>query len=672
MKTPHSPLTLKIELTVIDELGINLYSNTPAVLSELVANAWDADAKKVMVTINIPQRTIVIEDDGTGMDRGELQEKYLKIGYRKRGLKGETDKTPEGRPYMGRKGIGKLSIFAIAETAEIVTVKLDSKKKEVFRGGAVLRISDIRDAALKHKEYRPKELPSSSVKNLNRGTRVTLTGITKGLTNSTIEALRTRLARRFSVISPATSFEVRVNNKLITPADRDYFHKLEYVWWLGKESRLLYKSDCTNIAKDGSFDEDALIAHFDNGNGPEKGEITGWVGSVSQANQLNDSHGEGLNKIVLMARGKLAQEDVLPWIEERRIGRSYLIGEIHADFIDDSDKDDMAVASRQSINENDIRRSSLVNALGPKIKSIVTQWDGLRKDNTTAELLDLPAIKSWYGTLDPNDKRLAAKMVRGISRAVEVEPEGKKALLKQTVVAFEHLRFERRLHELDSLSEDKIERLVELFSEVNRLEAEMYGEIAGGRIKAIDKLQALVDSGNKEKTIQSLLADHLWLLDTSWERATAGDVVVEKSIRSAWEEEIDMKDLQAGRVDIAYRIVSGIHVIVELKRATVTVTFSQLHEQVKKYIAAFKAAKKRQNDPDAKCEVRVILGKDVAGWKGDKDLERDERNMLAQKNVQVCYYDQLTAAARKSYSEYIEKQSKVSKIREILSDIESS
>jgi hypothetical protein len=200
----------------------------------------------------------------------------------------------------------------------------------------------------------------------------------------------------------------------------------------------------------------------------------------------------------------------------------------------------------------------------------------------------------------------------------------------------------------------------------------MYGEIAGGRIKAIDKLQALVDKGNKEKTIQSLLADHLWLLDTSWERATAGDLVVEKSIRNAWEKEIDMKDLKAGRIDIAYRIVSGIHVIVELKRATVTLSFDELHNQVKKYIAAFKAAKKLQNDPDARCEVRVILGKEVAGWKGDKDLEREERNMLAQKSVQVCYYDQLTAAARKAYSEYIEKQNKVSKIREILSEIESS
>jgi len=34
--------TLTLDLNVLNHLGINLYSNVPAVLSEVVANSWDA------------------------------------------------------------------------------------------------------------------------------------------------------------------------------------------------------------------------------------------------------------------------------------------------------------------------------------------------------------------------------------------------------------------------------------------------------------------------------------------------------------------------------------------------------------------------------------------------------------------------------------------------------
>ncbi len=35
---------LSIDLNALNHLGINLYSNIPAVVSETVANSWDADA----------------------------------------------------------------------------------------------------------------------------------------------------------------------------------------------------------------------------------------------------------------------------------------------------------------------------------------------------------------------------------------------------------------------------------------------------------------------------------------------------------------------------------------------------------------------------------------------------------------------------------------------------
>src|ERR1017187_667547 len=102
-------LVMTISLNALEHLGINLYSNIPAVLSEIVANSWDADAPKVNVVIDKINETITIEDSGVGMTRDEVIDRFLNVGFKRRDVMGET--TIGGRKPMGRKGIGKLSIF---------------------------------------------------------------------------------------------------------------------------------------------------------------------------------------------------------------------------------------------------------------------------------------------------------------------------------------------------------------------------------------------------------------------------------------------------------------------------------------------------------------------------------------------------------------------------------
>ncbi len=70
-----SPYAMTISLNVLNHLGIGLYSNVPAVLSEVVANAWDADAEKVDITISPEEDEITVEDDGIGMTKADLNEK---------------------------------------------------------------------------------------------------------------------------------------------------------------------------------------------------------------------------------------------------------------------------------------------------------------------------------------------------------------------------------------------------------------------------------------------------------------------------------------------------------------------------------------------------------------------------------------------------------------------
>lgn len=49
-------LEMQVQMTVIDNLGIKMYSNIVPVISELVANAYDADA--TLVEIELPEDRI--------------------------------------------------------------------------------------------------------------------------------------------------------------------------------------------------------------------------------------------------------------------------------------------------------------------------------------------------------------------------------------------------------------------------------------------------------------------------------------------------------------------------------------------------------------------------------------------------------------------------------------
>ena len=75
---------MTVDLNVLDHLGINLYSNIAAVLTEAVANAWDADAGIVEIGIDPDGKWIEIKDDGIGMSVDDMNKKYLRVGYRRR------------------------------------------------------------------------------------------------------------------------------------------------------------------------------------------------------------------------------------------------------------------------------------------------------------------------------------------------------------------------------------------------------------------------------------------------------------------------------------------------------------------------------------------------------------------------------------------------------------
>ena len=159
MKT--SPYKLSLDLRVLDHLGIKLYSNAAAVLSEAVANAWDADADAIKA--NIAPSQITIEDDGIGMNLKQINDRFLNVGYDK--LAAEGDTSARGRAFMGRKGIGKLALFSIADKIEIHTRK--GKEKHAF----MMATEEVKRAIQAGKDYFPEQIDFAGPE---QGTKIVL------------------------------------------------------------------------------------------------------------------------------------------------------------------------------------------------------------------------------------------------------------------------------------------------------------------------------------------------------------------------------------------------------------------------------------------------------------------------------------------------------------------
>ena len=163
---------LTIDLNALNHLGLNLYSNVPSVLSEIIANAWDADSKNVEITTSSEE--IRISDDGCGMTTDELNEKFLTVGHqRRKDISGDLTLKFK-RKVMGRKGIGKLSIFSIANDIEIHT------KKENKSIGIKMNVQDIVEKIENQEGYFPEEIDPINIES-KTGTIIVLRDIKRRL-----------------------------------------------------------------------------------------------------------------------------------------------------------------------------------------------------------------------------------------------------------------------------------------------------------------------------------------------------------------------------------------------------------------------------------------------------------------------------------------------------------
>lgn len=644
---------MTMNLNVLNHLGIRLYSNIPAVISEVVSNAWDADAENVK--IEIKDGLITIIDDGHGMTIEDINKRYLNVGYERRKDEDHAITPKHKRKVMGRKGIGKLSLFSIAETVELQTMREGGKNGFLMESQEIKKQIESGNA-----KYFPKEISSENLAIKSNGTIIILRGLKKSIGRAE-DALVKRLARRFSVIGDENKFKVSVNDKPIAVTDRDYFHKLQYLWYFGKESESYVK-----LCK-----KDRLQNSEKRNNTLTGGHIVkGWIGSVETSGDLKDGD-DNLNKIVIMVRGKLAQEDILEDFADGGMYTKYLIGEIHADFLDDDDKEDIATSSRQKIIEDDDRYIQLKSWIREELKNIQRSWTDLRNESGKKKALENKAIKNWFEGLKGDNKKQAEQLFGKINQLTLSDESQRKELFKHGVLAFESLRYKNNLSALESVSVDNIKEFSQIFSNLDDIEATLYHQIIRERIQVIDVLHNRTAENALEKVIQKHLYEHLWLLDPSWDRATETPSM-EKNVTAEFAK-IDAKlskDEKKARFDIKYKKSSGKHIIIELKRPDIALHTTDLIKQIDKYRNALGKLLEKSN-LDEPIEVICIVGKDLKDWTS-ASAKKESIKMQEQKNMRTVLYNELVESAYKTYERFLEKNKEAGRVFKLIKEIDDN
>jgi hypothetical protein len=311
-------------------------------------------------------------------------------------------------------------------------------------------------------------------------------------------------------------------------------------------------------------------------------KVRGWVGTVKEHRTLE----EGNDVVVLLAWGKLVQEDIVKDVKAGGLYTKYLIGELGADFLDRDDEPDIATSDRQHLKETDPRYRRILEWFRDEIlPEVGNNWRDWRRDGAMDDALQDPGVKEWFATLTGADDRAAAKKLFGrIGTVMRDRQLDRAELFRHTILAFETLRVRRALSAIEQLPEDgDVAAFQKVFGGLDELEAAEYQKIAKGRLEVIERFRKIAPA-EKEKVIQTYLFDHLWLLHPSWERPTSNKQI-EQAVQTEWGKiDADLsEDEKRARVDIRYRTAAGKHIIIELKKASVSVNVYDLGKQMSKY-----------------------------------------------------------------------------------------
>ncbi|MGO8502060.1 ATP-binding protein [Rhizobium leguminosarum] len=131
--------TFSVDTKLFRELGELLVGRESTALIELIKNSYDADATEVAIfaeNLTDPSRgTIVVADNGIGMDEAEFSRGFLRIAGRGK----VTDDRRSAwfrRRYTGEKGVGRLAAHKLARSLNVTSWRWNRSERDPVVGFA--------------------------------------------------------------------------------------------------------------------------------------------------------------------------------------------------------------------------------------------------------------------------------------------------------------------------------------------------------------------------------------------------------------------------------------------------------------------------------------------------------------------------------------------------------
>lgn len=523
MNQSSEKYTMRISRLTIDKLGIQMYDRISAVLAELIANAYDADANDVK--IKLPFGTylarreggdvkdldyeIVIEDDGIGMTANQVNEFYLNVGFDRRSTRGEKTQKYKRR-VMGRKGIGKLAPFGVCREVEVVTAGGKSTDKGYPVSNLVLKLDDIlnetSDDQGNPEPYHPQLGTLDGSYFAKRGTKLILRQFNRKRV-PTKEELGRQLAARFGLSQ---------NNWKVLLEDS-----------LGEGGQVELGKLQVDTMEGTRIDVDSRPVRVENQELP----VTGWV-----AYAKDPYKDEVMAGVRLYARGKIVAQtrdfDIKTGFTGEFKMRSYLTGEIYAEWLDGTA--DFVRTDRQDI----IWNSEYGNALREWGRNLLKELAGKAETSTRKRVWDIFLEKSKLKERLDNSQlkdrliqdsvlRAAQLLVTRADRDSIDKPDFVENVVSLAFALGPHRTLLETLDKVASSTDIATNVILELFEKASVVEVYSLGQVARERVKSIKQLERLVsDSSTQERQLQKLIEEAQWILFPNWTPLSSNQALV--------------------------------------------------------------------------------------------------------------------------------------------------
>ncbi|UJJ60221.1 MULTISPECIES: ATP-binding protein [Rhodanobacter] len=569
----HSPYHLRISRLTVDKLGVKLYDKASAVVAELIANGYDADAETVTVRLPLNLQlasqaggklkdlgyVIDVEDDGHGMTPDEASGFYLRVGADRRTRKNEdgSRSRTKKRPVMGRKGIGKLAPFGICRRIEVWSAGGPKTKN----GYAISHFfMDFDKIVTDDDDAVPLEVGSDDHGwSKKSGTRIRLTFFLAKRVPDLDTFLR-QLAVRFTFAKP--DFKILIVDATKSDVGPVRVNPLDIPLLPGSKVDLASRPV---IADDGSTLP-----------------VSGWLGMAKEAYKNEEMMG-----VRIYARGKIVGvtrdfNQPAGFTGEFAM-RSYLVGQVEAEWLDLDQGDDLVRTDRQDILW-DSDYGQLLRRWGAElIKEIARISREPRRIRVRDEFLRKSQIEN-RARQRFGDKQVArvaidlAKKFGGFAAEDELNDDVYVEDLSQIILSVApHQALMEAFHEFTNQvtkGEASIDQMLDIFSKAQIAELASYAQIAAQRVRVIKDLQKIIDVSMDENQFQELIAQAPWLIEPSWTVITKNQSLknfkhaFEKFWKTAYGTEVVLAiGYESKRPDFTLVSIDGLLHIVEIKKA---------------------------------------------------------------------------------------------------------